>query len=637
MCGIAGHLDAERGDELAVQRMSDAIAHRGPDGAGLHADGPCVLGHRRLAIIDLSPAANQPMLNEDGSVVIAVVGEIYNHAELRRDLEARGHVFRSRSDIEVVAHLWEEHREALVPMLRGMFAIAVWDKRRRELMLARDRYGEKALYWTFGPRGLAFASELPGLLALPHVGREIDTTSLDAYLALQYVPHPRTIFRDVHKLPPGHLFVVRPGESPAPRPYFTIDHATRFAGIDEHEAAREVRRVVEDAVRVRLMSDVPLGAFLSGGLDSSIVVACMARASSAPVKTFSIGVGDNPELPYARLVAERYQTDHHEEHVRPDTIRLLPAIVRSHGEPFADPSAVPTRVLSEVTRKHVTVALSGDGGDEAFGGYRRYVWAHVAHVIRRLPAHGVVAAVLRMLPSRWLRQYGRSLRADEATRYLRFVDHFSAEEKRAIYAPALRAQFERDATAERFAELIAASRAPDPLGRLIEVDVRTYLPDDILVKVDIASMQHALEVRAPFVDRDVMELAAALPTALKVRGLTGKVLLKRAFADLVPDAIIRRSKRGFSLPLAKWFSGELYGFACDVLLSKPAAERGLFDPGAIAALLERHRRGEDHGDRIWNLVVLELWYREVFDRRVTTSDVSWDVADRTPRTALERA
>ncbi len=621
MCGIAGLLapDAERADPEAVHRMTEAIAHRGPDGSGLHRDGPCVLGHRRLAIIDLSDAARQPMLNEDGGVAIAVVGEIYNHLELRRGLEARGHVFRSRSDIEVVAHLWEEHGEGTPALLRGMFAIAVWDRRRGELMLARDRYGEKSIYWTFGRHGLAFASEIPALLELDGVGRELDLAALDAYLALQYVPHPHTIFRDIKKLPPGHLIVVRPGAEPVARPYMAIDHAPRYAGIDAHEAEREVRRIVEDAVRVRLMSDVPLGAFLSGGVDSSIVVACMARASSQPVKTFSIGVGDNPELPYARLVAERYRTEHHEEIVTPDTVALLPQIVRSHGEPFADPSAVPTRVLAQMTRKYVTVALSGDASDEAFGGYRRYVWAHVADAIRRLPgpARAGVVSLLARVPggrARWLREYGHHLGTDDATRYLRFICHFSAPEKAAIYSADLRERFQRDATAERFAQILAGSAAPDPLGKLLELDVRTYLPDDILVKVDIASMAHSLEVRAPFVDHHVMELAASLPSALKVRGLTGKVLLKRAFADLVPEPILRRSKRGFSLPLARWFSGELYGFAREVLLSQAARGRGLFEPRGVESLLERHRRGEDHGDRIWNLLVLELWYREVFDR-----------------------
>lgn len=622
MCGIAGLLarEGELGDVDAVRRMLPAIAHRGPDGEGLHHDGPCVLGHRRLAIVDLSDAGRQPMCNEDGTVWISVVGEIYNHLELRRGLEARGHVFRSRTDIEVVAHLWEEYGERVPAMLRGMFAIAVWDRNKHELLLARDRYGEKSLYWTFGRHGLAWASELPALLELDGVGKNIDLAALDSYLALQYVPHPWTIFSDIHKLSPGHLMVVRPGVRPVSRPYAHVDHSPRFAGIDQHEAEREVRRVVQDAVDVRLMSDVPLGAFLSGGIDSSIIVACMARTMSAPVKTFSIGVGDKTELPYARMVAQRYQTDHHEEHVRPDATKLLPQIVRSHGEPFADPSAVPTRVLAEMTRKHVTVALSGDAGDEAFGGYKRYVWAHVAHALGRLPriVRNSIAALLARVPSgpgRWVREYGRHLRTDEATRYLRFISHFSAAEKQDLYSDDLRDRFARDATAERFAQILARSAAPDPLGRLFELDVRTYLPDDILVKVDIASMAHGLEVRAPFVDHHVMELAAGLPTALKVKGLTGKVLLKRAFADLVPAPIVNRSKRGFSLPLARWFSGELYGFAREVLLSQAARERGLFVPSAVDELLVRHRNGEDHGDRIWNLLVLELWYQEVFDRR----------------------
>ncbi len=627
MCGIAGLLapDGEAGDAEAVRRMTAAIAHRGPDGEGVHRDGPCVLGHRRLAIIDLSAAGSQPMTNEDGSVVISVVGEIYNHLELRADLEARGHRFKSHTDIEVIAHLWEEHGADTPAMLRGMFAIALWDSRRRQLMLARDRYGQKGLVWTYSRRhGLAWSSEITGLLELPHVGRELDLDALDSYLALQYVPHPRTMFADIHKLPPGHLILVGPGIEPVPRPYATIDHSPKYAGIDAVEAARETRRLVEDAVKVRLMSDVPLGAFLSGGIDSSIVVACMARVTSKPVKTFSIGIGETTELPYARMVAERYHTDHHEEHVVPDTLHLLPTVVRSYGEPFADPSAVPTRVLSEMTRKHVTVALSGDAGDEAFGGYKRYVWAHVAHAIHRLPgvAQRAIASLLEHVPggpARWVREYGHHLRTDEATRYLRFVSHFSAHEKSSIYSSDLRARFAGDASARRFAGILAGSRAPDPIGRLLELDVRTYLPDDILVKVDIASMQHSLEVRSPFVDHHVMELAAGLPTALKVRGLTGKVLLKRAFADLVPEPILRRAKRGFSLPLARWFSHELYDFARDTLLSQPARERGLFVPAAVDDLLERHRRGEDHGDRIWNLLVLELWHREVFDRRTPSA------------------
>jgi asparagine synthase (glutamine-hydrolysing) len=621
MCGIAG-LVARDGaaDAEAVRTMCKAMVHRGPDGEGLWADGPAALGHRRLSIIDLSEAGRQPMTNEDGSVVMVVNGELYNHEALRAKLERKGHVFRSRSDSEVVAHLWEEEGEATPSLLRGMFALAVWDRRKRKLLLARDRYGEKPLYWAMGPRGLAFASEISALLTMDELGRDVDLAALDAYLALQYVPNPWTIYGDIRKLPPGHQIVVGPGEEPAPRPYRVIDYTP--AKMDEEEAIGEVRRAVEDAVRVRLMSDVPLGAFLSGGVDSSIVVACMARASSRPVKTFSIGFAERgqSELPYARLVGGRGATQHHHAIVSPPHEKDKTAIVRHHGEPFADPSAVPTRVLSEMTRRHVTVALSGDAGDESFGGYRRYVWAHVAEQIRRLPppAARAVARVLQALPGgrmRWVREYGAHLGDDEATRYLRYVCHFSVGERHSVYAADLRARFARDATAERFAALLQASRGGDLVSRLMDLDVNTYLPDDILVKVDIASMAHSLEVRAPLVDHHVMELAASLPGALKIRGLSGKHVFKKAFEGDIPEAILRRSKKGFSLPLRRWFLGDLEDFARDVLLSARARQRGVFDPRGVEAMLDAHRRGEDHGDRIWNLLVLELWYRELVDGR----------------------
>ena len=627
MCGIAGHLalDGDRGDLDAIRAMNTAQRHRSPDAIGTWHDREMALGHGRLAIIDLREVAQQPMTNETGDVVIVVNGEIYNHAELRAGLEAKGHVFRSRSDSEVVAHLWEDHGAKTPELLRGMFALAVWDKRKRTLLLARDRYGEKPLCWAMTRHGLVFASELRALIASGLVPTELDLGALDAYLALQYVPSPSTIFAGVHKLPPGHLVVVKPGETPVPRPYMTVSFAPQPVS-DVRALAAEVRRTVDDAVRVRLMSDVPLGAFLSGGIDSSIVVACMARASSRPVKTFSIGFGerDHSELPFARLLADRYGTDHHEEIVEPDTIALLPQIVRQYGEPFADPSALPTWILSQMTRKHVTVALSGDAGDESFGGYKRYVWSHVAHMIDRLPAiarRAVVRALVHVPtgPGRWVREYGAALATDEASRYLRYISHFSAAEKHEVYSADLRARFTRDATAERFAGMLAASRGGDALSKLMELDVRTYLPDDIFVKVDIASMAHALEVRAPLVDQHVMELAAGIPANLKIQGVTGKVLLKQAFADAIPEAIVKRGKRGFSLPLRRWFADELLGYARETLLSRRARERGLFDARGVAHLLDRHGRGEDHGDRIWNLLVLELWHLEVMDRR--TADV----------------
>ncbi|MFH0900912.1 MAG: asparagine synthase (glutamine-hydrolyzing) [Pseudomonadota bacterium] len=644
MCGIAGLLAPQpdaRPRPGAIDLLTSAMVHRGPDGAGSYEDGPIALGHRRLAIIDLSENGRQPMFNEDGGVVIVVNGEIYNHRELRRDLEARGHLFRSQSDSEIIAHLFEEEGARLPELLRGMFAFAVWDRRRQHLLLARDRYGEKPLYWTSGPHGLAFASEIAALLAYEELPATLDLASLDAYLALQYVPSPRTIFREIHKLPPGHLLEIECGGSPVVRPYYRTDY-TPAPCLPEAEVLKQVRETVEESVRLRLMSDVPLGAFLSGGVDSSIVVACMAQASSQRVKTFSIGfpnAGDS-ELEYARLVARRWNTEHHEQIVSPDMVGVLPAIARHHGEPFGDPSAVPTYYLSQMTRRHVTVVLSGDAGDEAFGGYRRYVWAHVAHQIRRLPAPfvGMAARLLGLVPggeARWLREYGRHLVVDEAARYLRFICHFSTAEKAALYAPELAACLakhgdsdghgvkgstgarDEDQTVLRFAEILAASHAGDALGRLMDLDLHTYLPDDILTKVDIASMAHSLESRAPLVDHHVLGMAAGLPSNLKIRRLKGKLILKRAFADLIPKPILTRSKKGFSLPLARWFRGDLGKVAREALTDSRARARGLFRPEAVASLLDRHQAGESHGERLWNLLVLETWFRELVDGRAS--------------------
>ena len=627
MCGIAGALSAAPDVPApidAVQRFAAAMVHRGPDGYGFHADGPAALGHRRLAIVDLSEGGRQPMTNEDGSVAIVVNGEIYNHQELRADLVAKGHRFRGGSDSEVVAHLYEEVGARTPELLRGMFALAVWDRRRRRMLLARDRFGEKPLYYAFRRDGLVFASELATLLADPATPATLSYASLDAYLALQYVPSPATIFDEIHKLPAGHLIEVACGETPAPRRYYQASFAPVLASLPIEEARRRVRETVEEAVRSRLMSDVPLGAFLSGGIDSSIVVACMARASSQPVKTFSVGFTEggavHGELPFARLVADRYRTEHHELVVDPDMVGALPSIVRHHGEPFADTSSVPTRYLCELTRRHVTVALSGDAGDETFGGYRRYNWAHVADLIGRLPAspRSLIVALMARAPggtARWLREYAAVVPASPAERYLRFVCHFSHAEKTALYTPALRERFAADATAARFAEKLAASAGADTVTRLQDLDVDTYLPDDILTKVDTASMTWSLEARAPFCDHHVVELGAGLPGRWKLRGNKGKRILKEAFADLIPEPILNRTKRGFALPTRRWLAGRLHGFARELLLSPAAAQRGLFQPGAVEELLDRHRGGEDHGERLWNLMVLETWFRELVDGR----------------------
>lgn len=634
MCGIAGALastNAGPPPEL-VPRMLVAQVHRGPDGGGIHRDGPVTLGHRRLSIVDLSAAGGQPMLNEDGTVAVVVNGEIYNHAELRRELEAKGHRFRSNSDSEVVIHLYEEIGARTPERLRGMFAFAVWDGARRRLLLARDRFGEKPLYYTQVGDLFLFASELPALLADPRVGTRVDGAALDAYLALQYVPHPDTIFGDVKKLPPGHLLEVETGGAPRIRRYYDLQARLReSAGAEtgggvspatEAETLALIRSTVEEAVASRLMSDLPVGAFLSGGLDSSIVVACMARQSTRPVKTFAVGFTDSgaTELPYARLVADRYRTDHHELMVEPDMTAMLPSVMRHHGEPFGDTSSIPTRYLCEMTRRHVAVALSGDAGDEVFGGYRRYVWGHVADLLRRLPRplRAAVTATLRAIPGgrpHWVRRYGRAVASDEATGYLEFVGHFPLDEREALYTPALAASFRADETARRFAHQLAALPAGAAVDRLSQLDLQTYLPDDILTKVDIASMAHGLEARAPLVDHRVVELGSRLPAKTKLRHGEGKALFRQAFAPFLPAAILNRGKRGFALPTRRWLGGKLHDFARDTLLSSPARARGLFRPEGVASLMDRHLAGEDHGERIWNLLALEIWYREIVDGR----------------------
>jgi asparagine synthase (glutamine-hydrolysing) len=629
MCGIAGALGPPEAlpQTALVRRMMVAQVHRGPDGGGMHEDGPVVLGHRRLSIVDLSEAGRQPMTNEDGSVAVVVNGEIYNHLELRRELEQKGHRFRSHSDCEVVAHLYEELGARTPERLRGMFAFAVWDRRRRRLLLARDRFGEKPLVYARVGDTFLFASEIAAVLADERVGRQLDPAALDAYLALQYVPAPDTIFSDVKKLPPGHVLEVEAGGAPAVRSYYDLQArvAATPAPATRAEALALIRSTVEEAVESRLMADVPVGAFLSGGVDSSIVVACMARRSSRPVQTFSVGFTESgaTELPFARLVAERYRTDHHELMVEPEMISLLPSVVRHHGEPFADTSSVPTRYLCEMTRRNVIVALSGDAGDEVFGGYRRYIWAHLADAIHRLPPPlgRAVAALMRAVPGsrlRPVRRYGRAIDAPEAERYLEFVAHFPADERMSLYTSDLAARFRADHTAQRFAARLAAlgGGADDTVvNRLCALDLETYLPDDILTKVDIASMTHSLEARAPLVDHHVVELGARLPGAAKLQHLEGKVLFKQAFADLLPPAILARGKRGFALPTRHWLAGKLHGFARETLLSTRARERGLFRTEAVESLLDRHKAGEDHGERLWNLLILEIWFREMVDGR----------------------
>ncbi len=624
MCGIAGFLadDGSAGvhpdDEAAVKRMLDAIAHRGPDAEGLWRGDGVVLGHRRLSIIDLSVEGNQPMGNEDGAVMAVVNGEIYDYAPLRDELTSKGHTFRSRSDSEVVLHLWEDRGEALVHAIHGMFAFALWDARRRVLVLARDRSGKKPLFYRRTRRGLAFASELHALVrAFPDERPGVDLAAVDEYLSLQYVPAPRTVYQGIYKLPAATYAVIAPGELPAPKTYWRRPCSETTTGTED-DLARELRGLLDGAVRRRLVADVPLGAFLSGGIDSSVVVALMAGATTRPVKTFSIGFpdADDSELRYARLVATRYATDHHELVVAPEMTTVLREIVEHHGEPFGDSSAVATWYLARMTREHVTVSLSGDASDESFAGYKRYNPARVAGAFDHLPA-AVGPTVARTIEraGRFIHpdvvHLARALGDGEAGRYLALLGHFTADDKRRLYGPAMGA-VDPSSTRRRFESLLAASPAPDALRRLLDLDFQTYLSDDINAKVDIAAMSHALEVRCPFLDTAVVEFAARLPSSMQLRW-QGKRLLRRAVGDLVPREILHRSKRGFGLPLGRWMSRDLGPMARDLLLDDTARNRGVLDPTAVRALFADLDAGRGGADRLWTLLVLETWFRAFAD------------------------
>jgi asparagine synthase (glutamine-hydrolysing) len=630
VCGIAGRVNFSTlrpVDPALVAGMCDLLAHRGPDGAGVDVEGFVGLGHRRLAIIDLSSAGRQPMASADGRYRITFNGEIYNFRELRAELAAQGHAFRTRTDTEVILAAYERHGVDCLARLRGMFAFAIWDARDRRLFVARDRLGKKPLFYRVDRDGIEFASEPKAFLADPAFVAEADPAAISQYLTLQYVPSPLSAFKGVHKLPPAHYLLVEDGRVRLER-YWRLRYQPKFAGT-EAEAVEGLRHELQEAVRLRLISDVPLGAFLSGGIDSGTVVALMAAASSGPVKTFSIGFEEKAynELPEARLVAERYGTEHHEFVVRPDAIGIVPRLVWHYNEPYADSSAIPTFYLAEVTRRHVTVALNGDAGDENLAGYDRYlanVLASRFDPLMPAPLRGALAAAGRGLRRGALSKQFRSragrflegLSHDPARRYARWLTHFNPSMKQALVTPEFQAAA---GPADGLEPIDRSFRESDGLGlvdRTLAVDVENYLPDDLLVKVDIASMAHGLESRSPFVDHRVMEFCASLPAKLKLNGTTKKYLLKRLAAPLLPARILNRPKMGFGVPLDRWFRGELEGMAHDLLLGPRFASRGMFRPAAVRRLLDEHASGSYTWHyQIWNLVMLESWFRMFIDER----------------------
>jgi asparagine synthase (glutamine-hydrolysing) len=629
MCGIGGKLytDPARSVEHEVlERMNAVLAHRGPDDAGIYCQGAIGLAHRRLSIIDLSPAGHQPMANEDGTIWIVFNGEIYNFRELRPDLLQRGHRFRSQTDTEVILHLYEQHGVECLHRLRGMFAFAIWDGPRRRLFLARDRLGKKPLCYQQDGEAFRFASEVKAILQDPAVDARPDPAGIGQYLTYGYVPGSTSAFQGIRRLPPAHFLIWESGRTQVTR-YWRLrrDRKERRSEADWCEA---ILARLEEAVRLRLISDVPLGAFLSGGIDSSAVVAMMSQASSKPVKTFSIGFEEPEydELRYARQVAERFGTEHHEAVVRPDAMTMLPKLAWYYDEPFADSSAVPTYYVAEMTRRYVTVALNGDAGDENFGGYDRYVANLLAASFDRWPGAGIFRRVIRRGLRLWphggrrgsLRSRGRrfldGLTDAPERRYARWLCYFYGERKDELLRPEFRASLDGADALDLLLAVYRESDAPDFADATLGVDTALYLPDDLLVKVDIASMAHSLEARSPFLDHEFMEFAATIPSDLKVRGRTKKYILKRALADLLPEAILHRPKMGFGVPIDHWLRHELKDLAYDTLLGPRCLGRGYFQAETVRRLLDEHTQGRAGWHYLlWNLLILELWHRTYID------------------------
>jgi asparagine synthase (glutamine-hydrolysing) len=613
ICGIASARGAVDPDRVAA--MSATLVHRGPDSSGALADGPVALAARRLSIIDLA-TGDQPISNEDGTVHVVQNGEIYNYRELRHGLERAGHRFRTTGDTEVILHLYEEHGDAFAERLRGMFAVAIWDARRRRLVLARDRFGIKPLYYRAAGEGLEFASELR---ALPR--GEVDLDALEAFLAFNSIPAPLTIFRDVRKLPPGHLLVWDEGGGavslqrfarPAPAP------ATEERGDDEAELVEELRARIRDSVRAHLVSDVPVGVLLSGGIDSSLLAALAAEEGGEPLRTFSIGFEERSfdELADARIVAERYGTRHRELVLRPDAARLLPVLAEAFDEPFADSSALPTYLVSQLAAEDVKVALSGEGGDELFGGYYTYAadllaartggLARLARpVVERLPSSNAKASF-----DYRAKRFVRAAHLPPLERHHGWKEIFSADARAELtgrpssFDPVdlLRARYEETAGATE-------------LARLQDVDLGLYLVDDLLVKTDRASMAHSLEARVPYLDTVVANLALALPTRHKVRSFRKKVLLRRAAEPLLPRRIVYGKKRGFSIPAAAWLRGDLEPFARETLAPARLERQGYFRPEAVARVLDDHVSGrEDLSRQLWGLLAFTLWHEAHVER-----------------------
>ncbi|MFP5263028.1 MAG: asparagine synthase (glutamine-hydrolyzing) [Blastocatellia bacterium] len=632
MCGIAGMCGPETGMSAAesrdvLSRMCRVIEHRGPDDEGFYVEGGTALGMRRLSIIDLF-TGHQPITNEDGSLWIVFNGEVYNFREIREGLVARGHVFQSNTDTEVILHLYEERGEDCVEPLRGMFAFAIWDARDRSLFLARDRVGVKPLHYTLAGGTLVFASEIKSLLQHPAVRREVNAEAISDFLSFGYVPDPASAFAGVAKLPAGHTLTFKDGKVTTRR-YWDFQYADGAAAgpaRDERYYTARLLDLLDESIKLRLVSDVPLGAFLSGGIDSSAVVAMMARHMGRPVKTFSIGFSESSfdELHYARIAARHFNSDHHEFVVTPDVCKIVEEVVWHHDEPFADVSSIPTYIVSKMAREHVKVVLSGDGGDELFAGYERYVIDRSRERFARIPRFVRKNVMLKVSSAMPRAAYGknflRNISLDAGERYIDSLSLLNRQSKSELISGEFKRSLGAHDSSEQFERLLAASNSSVQINRLLYLDSKTYLPGDILTKVDRMSMAHSIEAREPLLDHKLIEFVQTIPASLKLRGLETKHVLKRALEGLVPREIINRPKQGFGVPINKWLNNDLRELLGDTLTDRRTRQRGYFDAGAVDALLDEHRRGRrDHALQLWGLLTLELWHRAFIDRRPESS------------------
>ncbi len=627
MCGISGkiYFDHRRSvteDELL--EMSSTLIHRGPDGEGVWVRGNVGLAHRRLAIIDLREDANQPMSNEDGSVWVTFNGEIYNYQDLRASLESLGHIFRTNSDTETIVHAYEEYGRNCVDKLHGMFAFAIWDSRKKKLFLARDRVGKKPLFYCLLSDRFLFGSEIKALLVDECVPRQPDFYALDHFLALQYVPGPMTAFQHIQKLPAAHWMEVINGRVKIER-YWKLSYTPKLR-VTMPEAIEEFKWRMAEAVRSRMISDVPLGAFLSGGIDSSAVVAYMVQEAAGTVQTFCAGFNDTAfdERTYAKMMANQYGTKHTELLVHAPVSDILPKLIWHYDEPFGDSSSVPSYAIAELTRQHVTVVLNGDGGDEIFAGYDWYLSDRRIRIADKCPLiiRQLVNRIFQSFPPSWRRTHllrkltrlAAAMVQDPARRYARWGAHFSLDERQQLYTDDFCMKVASSDPEGLFVELFNNSTTDNCTDWALEADVSLYLVDDLLVKIDRATMAHSLEARSPFLDHSLMEFVASLPANFKLVGSKSKALLKDSLEGMVPPSLLSRRKMGFCVPLASWFRGELREMSGDMLLSRRARERGYFRPTTVERLLEEHWSGKaDHANQLWDLLMLELWQQTFID------------------------